>query len=147
MKRARNAQDLVPVIQDLASRAGAAYEKQGQVFEDEHVEEVKLLERVIELATPGLPSIVNAIPGAAWRGVELFAGLFLTENGNFFLQNGVGGSFFPQTSDAVIETWGALPVVQALATLLLKQVQGREPSIVKVTTRVEKLKAIAKLLE
>jgi len=138
---AKEGQDLVGLIQRNAVAAGQAYDRQGQAFEAEHGAEVALLEKAIELARPGLPSISNQI-AIGTKGVELVEGLFLTEEGQFL----DAGKLANLTPSEVMETWDLGQVLRPLATLFEKQVKGREGSTLAAERSAAKLLALVELM-
>jgi len=149
----KEGQDLVGLIQRNAVAAGQAYDRQGAAFEAEHEAEVAILERAIELARPGLPSISNAIDGEHYRGVELVpgdgnnGGLWLSENGTFVWEERTSKPRQLQTISRVLEGWGLPEILRPLAALFEKQVKGREPSSEKAEKRAAKLLALAELID
>jgi hypothetical protein len=142
----------------LALAAQAADDRQGAAFEAELKAEIALLEKVIELARPGFPAIMNEAPGFSTKAVELLQDgvvtaacqddrLWILEDGAF-AQWGVF-TFTPHRLALadVCDGWSLAAVVNALATLFRKQITGRTAPAIEAEARTAKLTAIAKLLE
>jgi hypothetical protein len=139
---AKEGQDLVTMIQETAIRAGQAYNRQGQAFEAERQAEVALLEKAIELARPGLLSIVSAVKGAPqfMRRAELAPEIFILEDGRLAATTIKGA---PNVE--VIGVENVLDVV-SLPELFQKQVKGREGSTLAAEKRAAKLLALVELM-
>ena len=142
---AKDGQDLVSLIQRTAVAAGQAYDRQGQAFEAERQAEVALLEKAIELARPGLPSVSNAIGDGRWGdGVELVQGLIILSDGRFLYPDDDKLDLI--TVQDVLATWTLAQVLRPLAALFEKQAKGREPSTLAAEKRVAKLLALVELM-
>ena len=143
---AKDGQDLVTQIARSAIAAGQAYDRQGQAFEAERQAEVALLERAIELARPGLPSVSNAIEGVgagAW-GVKLTDGWYLLTDGT--IGEPRAGWFEAMPYASVLDSFTLHEILRPLVALFEKQAKGREPSTLAAEKRVAKLLAILELL-
>jgi hypothetical protein len=127
----------------LALAAKAADDRQGTAFEAKLRAETEVLEKVIELARPGLPSIVGKT--SIGTGVEILDRLFLVESGGFFQLTSTAP--FPLTLPEVLEYHALEDIIEALATLFRKQIIGRTAPAIEAEARTAKLTAIAKLLE
>jgi hypothetical protein len=146
---AKEGQDLVSLIQRNAVAAGQAYDRQGQAFEAERQAEVAILEKAIELARPGLPSVVNAVEAMPqyMRRAELAPDLFILEDGRLARRTfPKGPDVMVRPADEVLNEFTLQEVIQPLAALFEKQVKGREPSTLAAEKRVAKLSAILELL-
>lgn len=139
----------------LALAAKAADDRQGSAFEAERGAEIEVLEKVIELARPGLPSIMNATPGFPTKAVELLPDAACQDDRLWILEDGAfaqWGVFTPgqpyrlALAD-VCDGWSIAAVVNALAMLFRKQIIGRTAPAIEAEARAAKLTAIAKLLE
>ena len=141
---AKDGQDLVSLIQRTAVAAGQAYDRQGQAFEAERQAEVALLEKAIELARPGLPSVSNAIESAGAHGVKLADGLYLLTDGT--IGEPMAGWFEAMPYATVLDRLSLEEILRPLAALFEKQVKGREPSTLAAEKRVAKLLALVELM-
>ncbi len=146
---AKDGQDLVSLIQRSALAAGQAYDRQGRAFEAERQAEVALLEKAIELARPGLGSVVNAVEGLPqyMRRAELTSDLFILEDGRLARRTIPGGPDCMVISlDEVLDRLTLPEILRPLVALFEKQAKGREPSTLAAEKRVAKLLALVELL-
>ena len=143
-------QDLLPLIQKTAVRAGSAYDKKGQAFEAERHAEVVLLEKAIEASRPALPSIcsrVAEVPEAVERA-ELIPDLYLLVDGRLAHASLPGSpSVMVITPETALDSYDLTEILRSLAHKFSQQVAGREPSMKAALLRAERLEALAKLVE
>ena len=138
-------------LAELAKSAHKAVAEQAAAFEEERKAEVKLLEEVIRLALPGLPSICSKVQGWPMPCVQVATPqLMLNEDGTFAALESTPEvpkpSPFLLTIVEVIETWDPAEIVEALASLFQKQIEGRAGSTAKARERSAKLNALALLI-
>lgn len=153
-KTTKTKRDPIQMIEGLSKRADEAVtarSKQKIAFTEEQRAEADIITLAVELARPALGLIVSRLDKRDTNtppttGVEVVSGLWLLGDGSFaeWPERRV---LLRRDPVEVAAVWDPVDVVEGIADLLQRQIDGRGASAENANARTTKLRAIVSLMK